>query len=680
LLDDERGVPALAVVVALLLALAASSPAIRRIEQPLRDLIADQLPAQPAQEIPVVLVDLGGWTEPPRADASAEERAAVLAERARSRELMARMLGALEGRDDLAIGLDLLLADETEAAADQALADVLLDSPGAFVGIDAAAVRDPAVEPLAPPFEAKAEVGVLGIRRDAAGLVRYYGLRGEVERSLAAVLARTPEPGLRLPRRPFRIGGGSAKGLLGEGWIRLSADEVAKHVDALPQGALVIVGVGGERGLELDPHTVLTRGGYRTVPGMELHALAAVILLEGRPAVLASWQENAAALLVVLALFAAGRLAARRWKRGVALLGRWGGDVALAALTSALGFVVSVAAFAWMARETSTLALVAAPWVLGAAGRTIGALWQRAQFRLWVAPLLAQGPDPLRQAVRPGFVGRSPAERFRALLDAYEEVVFSVVLRTLVVDGASGRRARGVRGQWHREHTLQTLLATLASLDRDARGALEAQSAGGAFAMGRGEIQSCLEVWRVPPEREDGADGPAPPAELSSDENWFVRLRNVVAHDTESWWFTERLAADVTLAFQARLLAILALPAVRHRLVGYRVSDGDGLLGDRSVVFADGEGDRPARSAAPWLLVKTEGAAPRLYRYRGVSKIKQWLKVDGQPVVTATYVTYGAGQGRAELLLPASEVDEHVPEGLEIGEAEWIRGSRRPKR
>jgi len=681
-LDDERGVPALVVVVAALLALVAASPPVKRIEQPLRDLIAGQLPGLPPRELPVVLVDLGGWTELPSADASPEMRAAAMAERAGSRELLARMLDALEGRDDLAIGLDLLLADETEAAADRALADVLLDSSHVFVGIDAARDGGAYVASLAPPFDAKGEVGVLGLLRDTAGLVRYYGVPGEVGDSMAVALAQHLDPGVRPPCRPFRLEPFLDGELLGEGWIRLTADDVAQHPGALPQGALVVVGVGGERGLELDPHTVRTRGGYRTVPGMDLHALAGVILLEGRPSVLASWPETAGILLLLLSLFAAGRLAVRRLGRGALSLGRWGGDVALACATSVLGFVVSVAAFTWAARETSTLALMAAPWALGAAGRASAALWQRLQYRLWVAPLLAQGPEPLRQAVRPGFVARTPADRFRALLDAYEEVVFCVVLHTLVFDGVSGRRARVVRGQWHREHTLQTLLATLASLDRDTRGALEAQSVGEAFTVGREQVLSCLEVWRTRSDGDGERDEPRASAELSTDENWFVRLRNVVAHDTESWWFTDALATSVTVAFQERLLAMLALPAVRKRLVGYRLAGGtgDGLLGDRAVELEAGSGDGPARSASPWLLARMEGSALRLYRYRGVSKIKQWLQVDGRPVVTATYVTYGAGEGRSELLLPACEVDDQVPEGLEIGEAEWMRGSRRPRR
>jgi len=638
-------------LVALLLALLAASPPVRRADLPLVSILLEHLPAG-ERSTPIMVVDLEEWS----VDDSAKRGAA--------RQRIARLLDVLGQHDALFVGLDVLLGDTTTPEADEVLATALRENPRAVVAAELQGDRSRAV-PLARPFSEVTRIGQIDLAPEVDGLLREYGLAGHLPESLAAVLAARVQPGLRLSEQPLLLRPLRAD-TPEEIWPPVSADALlsapAGALRSWPSPAVVLIGVAGARGLELDPHDVLSAAGRQQVPGVYVHAMALDELLGGNAIFLAGFGGNAAALVVFLLLY----LLVARLLGGGAEHGRRRALLLAAAAAATSPVIV----FTWTAvlgsAISATAMLVAAPvWL--AASWSFSLLARNARFAATVTPLLGHAPRPLRESFRAAFLPASPRERVEAALDAYEDLVYYLTLVLLVTTVLRRKRAGDAREEWHKPHTVSTLLATMRALDPDAHRQITERSSlpDQVAALLRSESSS----------KGGRGDEEKDAQEAKGGDLRVVDVRNTVAHDTTSAWLHGQTAVALLEALQEGLLSLLATPLAETSLRSYRLrcttQEDPGTSTASALLEAVGS-DGAAHSAHPWLLHRAPepGGEPILLRYRGL--LRSGRRRSSQPSdLRAVYTSYGVRRGgsREETYVSWSELAADVPPALQPRQA-----------
>jgi len=635
------------VLAVLLLTLLANLPSCSRLDAPLLDLIVRSLPrnGDPAD---ILIVDLETWSPD------------SVPQRALGRQQLARLVNLLGGREGLSVGLDVLLQDLTSDEADGALAAALAAHPEVVVATEVLPGAGGWMEvPLAEPFRTGNPRGLISVVLDRAGWVLAYGLDDRLHHSLAGQLVARMAPDRALPRGPVVVH--APPGLpLEQRWTTMTVSELLAHpemVDRFPTPAIVLIGLAGDVGRQLDGHLVRGDSGEGPIPGMCVHALVAEDLLTDRQIAVGRWPQHLAAVGLYLALFQAALwtiAAVRRRRGGRSSTPRPG--VVTALVLAVLAIPYSVLMVAALGATFSVITVMVGPFVLKGFYRHGAELHRRMRRGSNLGRVENHVPEAVERSLRAAYLVEDPTTRLTALLDAYEDVIHYLAVLLLATRPVPGPRAGAVKDPWHRAHTLQTVLATLHALDREL-----------------GE-----RIWRL----SCCADDPVEDAILRShletrdpQVNWFVILRNSLAHDTTSWWLDDAAASMCCIVLQNRLVAILHLSAVRDLLEQYSLAGtpDPGAVGASERVpamFEPAEAGVPAVSAGPWLVWRRVGedGPQQLLRYRGEAKRKHWLKVDGKRSRTVTFTPYGLTRSglHEEVHVLAEEIGPEMPEDLRM--------------
>ena len=631
----------------LILALLANLPSCSRIDAPLLDLIVRSLPRS-NETANILIVDLETWSVD------------SVTQRAASRQQLSRLVTLLGGREGLAVGLDVLLQDLTTGEADSSLAAALAAHPHVVVATEVLPAGGGWLEvPLAEPFRTGNPRGLIHVVLGPGGVVRAYALDGWLPDSLAGRLAGQVARELHVPRRSVIVRAPPGYSLE-QRWTTLSVTDVLAHpevVEQLPTPAIVMIGLAGDIGRLLDGHVV--RGGPDTgpIPGMLVHALVAEDLLTDRYLVQGGWLHHLAAVGLYLVLFQAvlSAIGAVRRRRGGRSATPHPG-VGPALVLAVLAIPYSVLLVAALQSTFSVVTVMVAPFVLLGIYRHGSAVRRRIRHGLTLRRAEDHVPEAVEQSLLAAFLDETPASRMTSLLDAYEDVVHYLAVLLLATRPVPRRRAGAVKDSWHRAHTLQTVLATLRALDR-----------------GMGE-----RVWRSSCCEDDPVGEDILRSYLDTVDpqvNWFVTLRNSLAHDTTTWWLDDAAASMCCVVLQSRLSAIMHEPQVRELLEGYslagRPDPGAARSGERIPAALEAAGtDADVVSAGPWLVWRSPGQGEplQLHRYRGVAKRKHWLRIDGKRTRTVTYTPYGPDPSgrREEVHVLADEIEDEMPEDLRM--------------
>jgi len=634
--------------VTLLVSLLGFAPALSRIDRPLGDLVLAALP-RGHERAEIVVVDLEHWSVD------------SIPQRAASRRQIAALIDLLAADERRALGLDILLVDPTSEEADALLEASLTAHPRVIVGasLDTAGAGDDSGTP-GERFATDNPRGWIHVVRGPGGRVDRYGLAGRVPESLAGRLARQRDPTVHVPSRPARVHVSSAVGDLQTRWAVVSASELLASpsaVDAFPAPAVVLVGLAGDAGIALDGHRLPGAQGQTPVPGVLLHALMVEEILTGRVVVDGGWAHRAAALFLFLsALTLVGHVVS--WIRS--RMGRPGrlppvvGTLAVAgAVPLALPFAVVFAGLSDAAVPVTTL-MLAGPLLLLYA-RTSAAIHRRLGYRRALHAGAQRLPTAVARSVRTAHLDENPQTRLASLLDAYEDLMYTLVVLLLATREYPRRPSRVARDLWHRQHTLPTILATFVTLEPELGERI------GSLSRCEGDPQGQRLLASVA-----GAG--------AADSNGFVALRNTLAHDTTALWLTEDRASALGAILRRQLLSILELDGVGALLRETSLDENPPSSRDaempRPVRFGGASADGRSEHAGPWLVwIAPDGRGePRLFRYRGLAKPKDWVVGDRGRLPTACFTPFGAAPGgeRSELLLPMSRISEMAPSWLRI--------------
>jgi CHASE2 domain-containing sensor protein len=668
--------------VALLLAGLSRLPPWQRIDGPLLDIVTSALPDTPEAE-QLYVVDLARWVERDMDPATSLDRNA--APRAEQRREIARVVRALHDAGARVIALDIELEDPTEDDADLELARALHDAD-AVVARRLERANDSGdwhPHELHAPF-ADLAWGAVNIGEGPDRVTRYYGVRGHVHESLAAVVARRLDPQLVPPKAPLllrvpasRIDERQLDESLVNGLTRsrrLSVTELLARESDLANVAPAfawLVGVSGRAGVLVDGRIVVSPAGDLAVPGVELHAEALGQMSAGRVVVEGGFLAMLVPVLVMLAATAALaalalRAATRRNARRPTAV-----PLVAAGLMSLLALPVATLAAIWAGVTTSPLALLSAPVGLLLASRAGAWASRRVQLRVGVAPRLGAAPEALRQSIESAFMEAEPLARLQRTLTAYEDLLHWAAVLLLTTRPLPRKSVGTIRDAWHSQHTLQTVLAAFNALDPKLGADVLALSRLDDDPAGRESLRASLRmIWRAPdaPELVDFM------AATSREKyrNAFVLLRNALAHDTAAW-IDDTTAARACLVLQRQLVRILALDGMSDLLHGHRLETTwtrEGVPTDfvapRLSSALPGGADA---SLAPWILGRAQPGERRmrLYRYRGLSDRADWPTDDAGGVVKMVACTeHGlTGAGFPErILIPLRDVVDTMPPAI----------------
>lgn len=631
--------------VAFVVSLLGLTPALTRIDAPLADLVLASLPREePRAEI--VIVDLESWSLD------------SIPQRAESRRQIAALVDLLAGSDDRAVGLDVLLVDPTAAEADSLLVSSLETHPAVVM---AASVETHELDgeggAIPPLLLTDNPRGWIHVVLDARGRVHTYGLPGRLHDSLAGQLARQIQPGLAVPPQPALVQAPRDPSGLAHRWAVLPAAELLTHPEAVatfPSPAVVLIGLAGDRGGELDGHLLRGSTSGEPIPGILLHALVVEEMLTGRLVVEGGWEHHLAAVFLFLcATLAVGR--GVRWirrRRSPAVLAARPVGVAGAAGMMVLALPFAVVFTGLTGAGVSVAALILAPPALLASARVGAAVCRRMRFRRALRIGGARLPTGVAGSLRMALLEESASARLASVLDAYEDLVYTLVVLLLATREFPRRPARVARDLWHRQHTLPTVLATFATLEPD----LGERIGGHSRCAGDPEARRWLA-------EHVGMDG--------TDTNGFVAVRNALAHDTTALWLTEDTASVLCAILRRQLLAILCESGVEDLLRGVRIDERPPASGEvepgepRPVQLEVTVGGDGATDAGPWLvwLASEEHRTPRLFRYRGLARRKDWIAGANGPARSVTYTPFGADHRgeRSEVCLGLSRVTPQMP-------------------
>lgn len=635
---------------AILVSLLALSPPMARIDGPLTDLVLASLPHDD-ERAEIVVVDLASWSLD------------SIPERATSRRQVAALIELLAADERRAVGLDVLLVDPTLEDADAELAAVLVAHPRVVVAASLETHTDAASDGAEARFPAtRNPLGWIHVALDAQGRVDSYGLPGGLPESLAGQLARQMDPGIRIPSRPVLVQVPGFARDLTHRWAVVSAPELLAHpaaAEAFPSPAVILVGLAGEPGAALDGHRIRGVPGREPVPGILLHALMVEQMLSGSVVVEGGWiHQLAAAILFLSTILIVGRgVSWIRKKSGRADRRSRAAGVAAVALATPLALPYAVVFTGVTGASVSIGALLLAPPAMFASAYVSAAVYRRLIHRRAVGGGAHPLPTAVSRSLRAAFLDENASTRLSSLLDAYEDLIYSLVVLLLASREYPRRPARTARDLWHRQHTLPAVLATFATLEPELGARIGAHSRCDGDPMARQLL-----------DKTAGGEG--------ADSNGFVALRNTLAHDTTALWLTEDTASALCSALRRQLVAILRLPEVDGLLRGLQVDEArpPPAAGEDGAPLAaqlrtPGPGGTP-RSAGPWLVWLATGgqAAPRLFRYRGLARRKDWITEDHGPVKTVCFTPFGMDHEgeRSEVLLPASRIADQMPRWLRI--------------